>query len=312
MKYSVIIPLYNKERHIYNAINSVFSQEINDFELIVVDDGSYDSSVDIVKQIEDERIRVISQTNSGVSVARNKGIENARGDYIALLDADDEWLPNHLSSFDKMIDLYPEAGLYATAYRLVVNNEHVDPWNGRLNSFDEIQTLNYFKESYDNNRVLPVHTSAVCIPNRVFKLIGGFAVGHGLGEDLDMWGRIALQYQVIFTNKPSSLYHMDSDNRSTDKKPPDEFPFVSYYRDSFLKNKYTDNIYIKEYVVRQQFIVVKKLLKIGENSNARAILSSVDTKIQKRKLLKYYLISLVPPFIVGKILYLKRLWPYKI
>ena len=95
-KISVIIPLYNKEKIVERSVNSVLSQSFNDFELIIVDDGSTDNSLKIVESIKDERIRIIVQSNGGPSKARNTGIKNAKADWLYFIDADDEMLPKAL------------------------------------------------------------------------------------------------------------------------------------------------------------------------------------------------------------------------
>ncbi|MGI6022871.1 MAG: glycosyltransferase family 2 protein, partial [Methanoculleus sp.] len=90
---SVVIPLYNKAPYIARALASVITQTCQGFEVIVIDDGSTDGGAEIVRRLDDTRIRVIRQENRGVSAARNRGIESARTDFIAFLDADDEWMP---------------------------------------------------------------------------------------------------------------------------------------------------------------------------------------------------------------------------
>lgn len=99
MLISVIIPLYNKEAAIAQSLKSVLSQEYNDFEVVIVDDGSTDRSVNVVEAINNPRIRLIKQENGGPSKARNTGVKNANGDWVVLLDADDELLPNALMDF---------------------------------------------------------------------------------------------------------------------------------------------------------------------------------------------------------------------
>ena len=94
--FSVIIPAYNAEAFIRNSICSVLAQTVEDFEIVVVDDGSIDHTAAKIKSIDDFRIRYIYQENAGVSAARNTGIQNARGEYICFLDADDLWKQNHL------------------------------------------------------------------------------------------------------------------------------------------------------------------------------------------------------------------------
>ena len=95
---SVVIPLYNKEKKIEYTLKSVFTQTFQNFEIVIVDDGSTDNSVEEVEKFTDSRIRLIHQTNAGVSAARNRGIEAASGELIAFLDADDVWMPEYLAT----------------------------------------------------------------------------------------------------------------------------------------------------------------------------------------------------------------------
>lgn len=95
---SVVIPLYNKEKQIANTLHSVLRQTFQNFEIVVVNDGSTDNSVQEVEKVNDIRIRIVHQNNAGVSAARNKGIEEARYDIIAFLDADDEWKAEYLET----------------------------------------------------------------------------------------------------------------------------------------------------------------------------------------------------------------------
>lgn len=106
MLISVIIPLYNKESSIAQTLQSVFSQDYSDFEIVVVDDGSTDNSVEIVEAMNDPRIRLIKQANGGPSKARNTGVKYAKGEWIVFLDADDEMLPNALETFKNIINAH--------------------------------------------------------------------------------------------------------------------------------------------------------------------------------------------------------------
>lgn len=105
---SVVIPLYNKERQIANTLHTVFAQTFTDYEIVIVDDGSTDRSAEIVAAMHDKRIRLIRQKNAGVSAARNRGISEARGEFIALLDADDEWKPDYLATQMHLAETYPQ------------------------------------------------------------------------------------------------------------------------------------------------------------------------------------------------------------
>lgn len=116
---SVVIPLYNKEKQIANTLRSVFAQTYTDYEIIVVNDGSTDNSVAVVESLNDPRIRLVHQKNAGVSAARNRGIEEARGEYIALLDGDDEWKPILLESMLALAKKYPSCNVFAGNYTQV-------------------------------------------------------------------------------------------------------------------------------------------------------------------------------------------------
>src|SRR5690606_29093225 len=114
--FSVVIPLYNKASNISKTILTVLNQNFSKFEIIIVNDGSTDNSLDIVKTFSDERIVVIDQKNGGVSKARNTGIEHAKNDWIAFLDADDLWKPNHLETIYEMIIRFPNYDVYSTSF----------------------------------------------------------------------------------------------------------------------------------------------------------------------------------------------------
>jgi glycosyltransferase involved in cell wall biosynthesis len=114
--YTIIIPLYNKEAHIKATLDSVLAQTFENFEVIIVNDGSTDRSMDIISTFKDKRIQIINKKNEGVSTARNLGIKNAKGDFIAFLDADDIWYPTHLEDLKNLIAHFPNCGLYCTAY----------------------------------------------------------------------------------------------------------------------------------------------------------------------------------------------------
>ena len=122
MKFSIVIPLYNKEKHVARAINSILNQTYQDFEIIIVDDGSTDFSYEEVKKINDPRIKIIRQKNLGVSSARNTGIKEAKNNYIGFLDADDKWKPDFLETIKKLIKDFPGAGAYATSYEIQKEN----------------------------------------------------------------------------------------------------------------------------------------------------------------------------------------------
>src|SRR5690606_20866460 len=115
--FSVVIPLYNKELSIRNTIQSVLNQSYQNFEILIINDGSVDGSVDIVKNIKDERIRLNHQNNKGVYSARNKGIQEAKSEWIAFLDGDDLWEINHLEEVIKTMKVHPTEKVYVTSFQ---------------------------------------------------------------------------------------------------------------------------------------------------------------------------------------------------
>lgn len=197
MKFSVVIPLYNKEHYIEATLRSVLSQTCTDYEVIVVDDGSKDDSLALAWKFESERVRIIHQENQGVAVARNTGILNARGEFICFLDADDEWRPEYLSAIQGLTEQYPESAIFVTAYAVNMGNGKIhystrlEPETGCLPSY--WLTL---AKGYDF-----VWTSATTIRRQALLDAGLFKPGEKIGQDLDMWARVArINPRVAYSN----------------------------------------------------------------------------------------------------------------
>lgn len=208
-KFSIIIPLYNKAPYVRKALESVVSQTYKDWECIIVDDGSTDSSADIcedfVKALTPllvHSIRLIKQPNSGVSAARNNGVAASKGEYICFLDADDWWEPTFLEEMDKLISAYPDAGLYATNYI------YYKPGKTHVALTLKTGYINY-PQSYYQSGAMPVWTGAACMPRKVFDEMGGFPLGVKLGEDFLLWAKTALYYPVAFCEEPLAYYNND-------------------------------------------------------------------------------------------------------
>ena len=228
MKFSVIIPLYNKAPYIRKALESVLAQTYTDYEVIVVDDGSTDDSARIaeeyIREVKGERLKVkgaensgaettasrlsplafclLKQPNAGVSAARNNGVAQASGEYIAFIDADDWWEPTYLERMAQLIEDYPEAGLYACNY------VYYKP--GKTHVALNIPTgyINYPKAYYESG-AMPVWTGATMMPREVFEEMGGFPMGIKLGEDFLLWAKTAMHYPVAFCKEPLAYYNND-------------------------------------------------------------------------------------------------------
>lgn len=216
MRFSVIIPLYNKAPYVEKALRSVMDQSFTDYEIIVVDDGSKDESASIAETILKEstaKYQLIRQENAGVSMARNNGVAHSQGDYLCFLDADDWWDPSFLEEISSLIDKYPEAGIYGTSYTIVNETKHktrVAPI-GVETGFEK-GYINYC-QVYAKTLAMPLTSISVAIPRHVFVQMEGFPKGIKLGEDFLLWIRIALKYLVAFLNKPLAYYNQDSDSQ---------------------------------------------------------------------------------------------------
>ena len=204
---SVIIPLYNKEAGIATALRSVLAQTYQNFEVIVVDDGSTDGSVAVVETFNDPRIRLIRQQNAGVSAARNRGTAEAKGDNVSFLAADDEWTPGFLEEIQALQEAFPDCKAQATNYIFCSNGVKSStilrriPFKGKRGVLS-----NYFEVASCSHP--PVWTGAVCIERKLLQDIGGFPVGIKSGEDLLTWARIAMHTQWAFSLKAVAQYNL--------------------------------------------------------------------------------------------------------
>ena len=207
---SIVIPLYNKEKQIAHTLQSVLRQTFQEFEIVIVDDGSTDHSVEEVEKVQDARIRLIHQQNAGVSVARNRGIREAKYDLIAFLDADDEWKPRYLETQYGLYLKYPECSVYACNYEFRNSEGKVTPTIIRKLPFqDEDGALsNYFEMASCSHP--PLWTSAVMVKKEAIQTVGCFPIGIKSGEDLLTWARLAVKYKIAYCKLPFASFSQDS------------------------------------------------------------------------------------------------------
>lgn len=207
MRFSVIMPLYNKASYVAKAINSVLSQTYSDFELVIMDDGSSDGSYEVVRDLINgyNKCHIYRQRNAGPGVARNNAVSMSKGEYLCFLDADDWWAPTFLEKMDGLIQAYPEAQIFGTNYYYVKN--------GRQRvcvTTAETGYINYCR-TFSEKLQMPLWTGATCVSRPVFEEFGGFRPHIKIGEDFDLWIKVALKYKVAFLNDPQSYYYQDSD-----------------------------------------------------------------------------------------------------
>lgn len=210
IKFSIIIPLYNKQNFITRAVNSVLSQSYINFELIIVNDGSTDNSFDLVSSIIDHRIKIINKVNGGVSSARNLGIDNASNEWICFLDADDYWLPNHLEEILYLLKKYPEAKIYSTLTQEKSRKGLSIAPNGFPDNFEGyIENYFHFAKS-----ATVFNSSSVCINKHALITIDKFDTNLSHGEDLDVWFKLLINYKGVIKTLPTVVYDLISENRA--------------------------------------------------------------------------------------------------
>lgn len=205
---SVVIPLYNKEKQIAATLRSVFNQTFQDFEVVIVNDGSTDSSVSVVESLGDSRIRLINQKNSGVSAARNRGIDEAKGELIAFLDADDEWKQEYLETQMSLVRKYPQCDVFATNYEFRDETGKVTSTIIRKLPFQgETGILtNYFEVASCSHP--PICSISIMVRRVAIKLVGGFPIGVNSGEDLLTWARLACRYKIAYSQHVFAVYNL--------------------------------------------------------------------------------------------------------
>ena len=205
MRVSVVIPLYNGGGTLGHTLASVLAQTHADFEVIVVDDGSTDGGGEIVRRCHDPRVRLASQANRGVSAARNRGIEEATSDWVAFLDADDEWHPAFLERTVGLARAFPEVSAIFANYAMsgTEKNVHrvVPSCAGLLD--------NYFSFCLANTGE-GMHSSSVLARRTALQAVGGFPVGVTHFEDVDTWWRLAWTGPVGYIPEALAVYHTET------------------------------------------------------------------------------------------------------
>ena len=204
MKVSVVIPTYNRARLVTEALHSVLSQPFDDMEVLVVDDGSTDDTLSALARFTDSRLRVIRQANQGISGARNTGVREARGQYIAMLDSDDRWRPNVLPRLVGALDAHPDAVLvYGRAQAMDAYGFPLPQMKGTAEAFPG-QTL----RSILYGDFVPIITALI---RREALLQAGLFDPDNLAEDWDMWVRLAPLGQFVFIESTLADFRLHED-----------------------------------------------------------------------------------------------------
>ncbi len=294
---SVVIPLYNKEKQIAATLQSVLQQSFLDFEVVVVNDGSTDGSVAAAEAVQDARIRIIHQENAGVSAARNRGIEEARYDLIAFLDADDRWKPEYLQTQYELTQKYPECSVFACNYEFVHADGSIRPTIIRKLPFagqDGILS-NYFEVASCSNP--PLFTSAVMARKTAMQAIGGFPAGIKSGEDLLTWARLSCSGKIAYSRTVLAEFHVEGYTASDKpKRYPDMEDRVGRAFVELLTDSHQPGA--RQYIALWYKMRASIYMRLGETGSCfKACRQSLAYNPRNAKVYLIAVLSVLPGFI---------------
>ena len=284
VKFSVVIPLYNKEKEIKNTIESILNQTYKPDEIIIIDDGSTDNSALIVEKYFKNKVKLIRQKNCGETCARNRGIKEAKNEFICFIDADDLWKKDFLEEIAKLIKDFPEAVVYSTSHKMIDENGKIisskvslpKNFRGYLDNFIKI-----FKDNYGI-----INSSSVCIKKSINPV---FPVGEKKGGDLCAWIELSLKGKFAFVNKPLSIYKLDASNRSSSIYKE---PIIPCQLKWIYKHKATKDII--KFVHKNILITVYGNIADGNKEFAKVVIDFM------RKNDDYFWIVLLPSLFISK------------
>lgn len=219
--FSVIVPLYNKEKYLYRSLGSIQKQTYTNYEVIIVNDGSTDGSLCEAQKYLASNWQIYSQKNSGVSAARNKGAELATGKLLCFIDGDDEWLPGYLAEMAELVKRYPDAGMWGASYMIISDKKTViiHRRHGR-------RRCNLFKEFIIGQ---PFHTSGHIIRKSAFIETGGYNLANTYFEDVELMFKVALRYEVATTSSRQTFYYISVEESLTKQLAKTDLDYPCYY-----------------------------------------------------------------------------------
>lgn len=295
--FSIVIPLYNKEQSIKKTIESVLNQTYQNFEILIVNDGSTDSSVEIVSAIKDKRINIINKENGGVSSARNEGIHKSKFEIVAFLDGDDFWENNYLEEMNDLINDFPDCHFFGSNFYIIKDQIKIVNKNSLDSNFRGCLD-DYFKITLKSNIL---QSSSIILKKDLIKKSGNFNENLVMGEDFDFWFRNALNSKIAFNNKPLSNYNEDDPNMATNKK----YSFKKLYEYLFEIKKYeNENSNLRILVNKIRVGKLPEILKANHSQDTvNEFINSINFKVLAPK---YYLFSILPLYI--KIILIKKMY----
>jgi glycosyltransferase involved in cell wall biosynthesis len=294
---SVVVPLFNKGPYVEKAIGSALTSGTCIHEVIVVDDGSTDDGPQVVAGINDPRVKLIRQKNQGVSAARNRGIHEATGEFIAFLDADDYWTSDYIPQIAALIAAYPQCGMFATRYFSFdeEGNTKLTPIHA-LKGKETSQIITRFFEAWARGNLF--FTCSVVVPRKIFfEHAVFFPHNESLGEDQDVWFRIAERFPVAYCPLPLVAYRIGSfpslSKAETDNDLP---PFVRRLKERYDANRIPAHHRkgVSQVLGLHQLVLASKLLRISSWKRAASLLFDRFSFQAPRFWLKIFLLACLP------------------
>jgi len=211
MSISVIVPVFNGEKTIEETIKSILNQTFNNIEIIIINDGSTDATLEVLEKILDSRIKIFSYPNGGLSASRNRGISQAKGEYISFIDADDLWTADKLELQWQALQLNPQAAV-AYSWTDYIDQSSKFIKSGRRikingDAFSQLLVTNFLENG-----------SNPLIRYEALEKVGGFDESLPAAEDKNMWLRLAVNYDFVCVEKPQILYRISNNSMSTNLK----------------------------------------------------------------------------------------------
>jgi glycosyltransferase involved in cell wall biosynthesis len=269
--FTVILPLYNKEKYIENAIKSILNQTFIDFEVVIVNDCSTDKSVEIASKFLSEKLQIIHhEKNSGLAATRNTGIKKVTSNYVTFLDADDLWKPHFLEKIFHLIQNFPEARIFGTNYEEIWDKTVKKPQNGSESlPKDFTGYLNFFKINLKQGIY---NHGSVCVHKEVYEKVGFYNEKIQLSQDLDFNIRANYHYKLAYDNSVQMSYFMQTDNQLTRSSIVNKtIPDYDKYED-WTKN----NSDVKKYLDFERYVLGKRLKK-NNDLRWKKMIANIDS-----------------------------------
>ncbi len=289
--FSIVIPVFNKEKFVGNTLKSVLNQTFGDYEIIIINDGSTDNSEAVIRAFSDHRIQYFSKENEGVTVARNFGMKQAKSDFICFLDADDFWYPDFLKTMHAYSQKFPEHKVFACAIAIETPNKTFAA-HYSIDKKSDFEIVDFFDAS---QKECVLWTSSVAIHKSVFEIVGHFDTKIKKGEDTELWIRIGLQFPIVFVWQTLARYVYDPKSASRN---------LTYFFEPYTFEKYAfeekSNPKLKQYLDLNRFSAVIKGKLTGDYKTVETFYKQIDLNtIGWKKTILLQLPSIVLKFLVN-------------